>query len=89
MRFGIDALIGLVPGIGDVITTGTSLWLLYEARKLGAPWHVIGRMLGNVAVDGVVGAVPLVGDAFDVLWRGNRRNMRLLRGWLERETRGG
>lgn len=89
VRFGIDALIGLAPGIGDVITTGTSLWLLYEARKLGAPWHVIGRMLGNVAVDGVVGAVPLVGDAFDVLWRGNRRNMRLLRGWLERETRGG
>jgi hypothetical protein len=89
VRFGIDALIGLAPGIGDVITTGMSLWLLYEARKLGAPWHVIGRMLGNVAVDGVVGAVPLVGDAFDVLWRGNRRNMRLLRGWLERETRGG
>ena len=66
-----------------------SLWLLYEARKLGAPWHVIGRMLGNVAVDGVVGAVRLVGDAFDVLWRGNRRNMRILRAWLERDTHGG
>jgi hypothetical protein len=87
VRFGIDSLIGLVPGIGDVITTGASLWLLYEARKMGAPWHVIARMLGNVAVDGAVGAVPLVGDAFDVWWRGNRRNMRVLREWLERESR--
>ena len=53
--------------------------------QLGAPSHVIVRMLGNVALDGVFGAVPLVGDAFDVLWRANRRNMRLLREWLERD----
>ena len=87
VRFGLDALIGLFPGIGDLITTALSLFIVHEAYQLGAPGHVIARMLGNVAVDGVFGAVPLVGDAFDVLWRANRRNMRLLREWLEREER--
>jgi hypothetical protein len=85
IRFGVDALIGLVPGIGDLITTGLSLYLVHEARQLGAPGHLIVRMLGNVALDGVVGAVPLVGDAFDVMWRSNRRNMALLRRWMQRE----
>ena len=87
VRFGLDALIGLFPGVGDLITTALSLFIVHEAYQLGAPGHVIVRMLGNVAVDGVFGAVPLVGDAFDVLWRANRRNMRLLREWLEREER--
>ena len=87
IRFGLDALIGLVPGIGDVITTALSLYIVHEARALGAPAHVIARMLGNVALDGVVGAVPLLGDAFDVLWRANKRNMRLLQEWIRREER--
>ena len=85
MRFGLDALIGLFPVFGDIITTALSLFIVHEAYHLGAPGHVIARMLGNVALDGVFGAVPLVGDAFDVLWRANRRNMRLLREWLERD----
>jgi hypothetical protein len=84
LRF--DALIGLVPAVGDIITTALSLFIVHEAYQLGAPSHVIARMLGNVALDGVFGAVPLVGDAFDVLWRANRRNMRLLREWLERDN---
>lgn len=79
IRFGADAMIGLVPGIGDAITTALSAYVVYEAHRLGAPRTLI----ANVAVDGVVGAVPLIGDAFDVVWRANRRNMRLLRGWLE------
>jgi hypothetical protein len=87
IRFGLDALIGLVPGIGDTITTAMSLWIVHEAHQLGAPGHVIVRMLGNVALDSVVGAVPLIGDAFDVMWRSNRRNMRLLQEWLDREDR--
>jgi len=87
IRFGLDALIGLVPGIGDVITTATSLYLVYEARQLGAPKHLIARMIGNIALDGIVGAVPLVGDAFDVMFRSNRRNMALLRNDLERRSR--
>jgi hypothetical protein len=85
VRFGLDALIGLVPGIGDAITTAMSLYIVHEARQLGAPSHVIFRMLANIAIDGFVGAVPLLGDAFDVMWRSNRRNMRLLREWLARE----
>ena len=85
VRFGVDALIGLFPAVGDIVTTALSLFIVHEAYRLGAPGHVIMRMLGNVAMDGVLGAVPLVGDAFDVLWRANRRNMRLLREWLARE----
>jgi hypothetical protein len=82
IRFGLDALIGLVPGIGDAITTLMSLYIVREARELGMPRHVIFRMLANVALDGVVGAVPLLGDAFDVMWRANRRNIMLLRNHL-------
>ena len=80
----IDAMIGLVPGIGDAITTLMSLYIVREARELGAPRHLIARMLANVALDGVVGAVPFLGDAFDVMWRANRRNMALLRKHLGR-----
>lgn len=83
IRFGVDALIGLVPGIGDAITTLLALYVVREARDLGAPRLLIARMLGNVAIDGLVGAVPLVGDAFDVVWRANRRNIRLLRDHLD------
>ena len=87
IRFGADALIGLVPGIGDVVTTLISLYIVAEARALGAPRRVIARMLANVALDGVVGAVPIAGDLFDVAWRANRRNVALLRAHFER--RGG
>jgi hypothetical protein len=87
IRYGIDGLIGLIPVIGDLITTAISLWLVREARALGAPWHVTARMLGNVALDGVVGMVPLAGDAFDVMFRANMRNVRLLRRWMDRQRR--
>ena len=85
IRYGIDGLIGLIPVVGDIITTAISLWLVREARALGAPWYITARMLGNVAVDGVVGMVPFAGDAFDVMFRANMRNVRLLRRWLERQ----
>jgi len=58
-----------------------------RGARFGAPWHVTARMLANVAVDGVVGMVPIAGDAFDVLFRANMRNVRLLRRWLERQPR--
>ncbi len=82
---GLDALIGLAPGIGDTVTTLISLWMVKEAHGLGAPKHLIARMIGNVALDGLVGAVPLLGDAFDVMFRANRRNIKLLREHFERE----
>jgi hypothetical protein len=87
IRYGIDGLIGLIPVVGDIITTAISLWLVREARALGAPWHVTARMLGNVALDGVVGMVPLAGDAFDVMFRANIRNVRLLRRWMDKQPR--
>jgi len=87
IRYGIDGLIGLIPVVGDIITTAISLWLVREARTLGAPWHVTARMLGNVALDGVVGMVPLAGDAFDVMFRANVRNVRLLRRWMDKQPR--
>jgi hypothetical protein len=87
IRYGIDGLIGLIPVVGDIITTAISLWVVREARALGAPWHVTMRMLGNVALDGVVGIVPVVGDAFDVMFRANIRNVRMLRKWLDKQPR--
>ena len=88
IRFGADGIIGLVPGIGDAITTAMSAWVIYEAHQLGVPKHLLLRMIGNVAADSLIGSVPLVGDLFDVLWRANRRNMRLLREHLDREGQG-
>jgi hypothetical protein len=87
IRYGIDGLIGLIPIVGDVITTAISLWLVREARALGAPWHITARMLGNVALDGAVGIVPFVGDAFDVMFRANIRNVKMLRKWLDSQPR--
>lgn len=87
VRYGIDGLIGLIPVVGDLLTTAMSLWLVREARALGAPAHIVARMLGNVALDGVVGIVPFVGDAFDVMFRANMRNMRILRRWMDKQPR--
>ena len=87
VRYGIDGIIGLIPVIGDIVATALSLWVVREARALGAPWHLTARMLGNVAIQGVVGAVPVAGDAFDVLFRANMRNARLLRTWLGKQPR--
>jgi Domain of unknown function (DUF4112) len=87
IRYGIDGIIGLIPVVGDIIATGLSLWLVHEARALGAPWHVTARMLANVAFQGTVGMVPVAGDAIDVLFRANMRNARLLRNWLDRQPR--
>jgi hypothetical protein len=87
LRFGADSLIGLAPGIGDAITTALALYIVYEAHRLGAPKTVLARMLGNVAIDGAFGIVPVAGDVFDVMFRANRRNVRTLREHLERDGR--
>ncbi|ACA18754.1 conserved hypothetical protein [Methylobacterium sp. 4-46] len=83
-RVGVDALIGLVPVVGDAITTAISSYIIWEARRLGVPRWLIARMAANVAFDGVVGVVPLVGDLFDAAFKANIRNVRLLRRHLER-----
>ena len=88
IRYGIDGLIGLVPIVGDILTTAISLWIVREARALGAPKYLVARMLGNVALDVVVGLVPFAGDAFDVMFRANMRNMRILKRWMDKQPRG-
>src|SRR5690348_1951958 len=83
VRFGIEAVLRLVPGIGDAAASALSCWLLYEAHRLGVPPRIFARMLVNVAIEGIVGAVPIAGDAFDVAFRANRRNVRLLRDYFD------
>ena len=78
IRFGLDALIGLVPGLGDMAGAAMSGYIVLAAARLGAPTPVLVRMVTNVAIDGVVGSVPLLGDLFDVGWRANIRNTDLL-----------
>src|SRR5215204_4809839 len=83
-RVGIDALLGLIPGIGDLVSTALASYIIWEAKQLGLPRWKIARMIGNVAVDTTVGAIPFAGDLFDVAFRANRRNMKILRDHLER-----
>ncbi|MGU3536340.1 DUF4112 domain-containing protein [Methylobacterium sp. A54F] len=83
-RVGLEAVIGLVPVVGDVAGMVLSSYIVYEAKRLGAPRWLIARMAMNVAFDGLVGAVPLAGDLFDAAFKANRRNVRLLRRHLER-----
>ncbi len=77
-RVGADALIGLVPGVGDGITGLMSLYLVAEAARLGVGKATLARMLANLAVDAAVGSVPVLGDVFDVGFKANRRNLALL-----------
>ena len=84
IRLGADALIGLFPGVGDLISASISGFIILEARRLGAPRRLGARMVGNVAIDALGGAVPLIGDLFDVAFRANLRNTQLLRRHFER-----
>jgi hypothetical protein len=84
VRFGVESLVRLLPGVGDVIASALSCYLLYEARRLGVPRLLFARMLANVVLEGTIGAVPIAGDAFDVFFRANRRNVALLRAHFAR-----
>ncbi|MDN5869776.1 MAG: DUF4112 domain-containing protein [Nitrococcus sp.] len=77
-RFGVDALIGLVPGVGDSVSAALSLWIIAEARRLGVPPGVLRKMLRNMLVDAVAGSVPILGDVFDAGYKANLRNLALL-----------
>ena len=77
-RFGINSVIGLAPGVGDAVLALISLYFVYEAAGLGLPRRKLARMLGNVAVEVVFGAVPLLGDFFDVVWKANLRNVDII-----------
>ncbi|MFC7176250.1 DUF4112 domain-containing protein [Halosegnis marinus] len=77
VKVGLDPLLGLVPGGGDLAAAVVSLYLVVEAARLGVSVRTLARMVFNVALDAVVGTVPLLGDAFDLVWRANDRNVRL------------
>jgi hypothetical protein len=87
VRFGLDAVIGLVPGLGDLAGAILSGYVVLLGARLGAPRSVVLRMLGNVAVETVVGSVPLLGDLFDVGWKANLRNVALLDRWIDQPGR--
>jgi Domain of unknown function (DUF4112) len=81
-RFGLDSVFGLVPGAGDAINLGISLYTLMLARKLGAPNELLLRMAANAGIDFGLGSVPVVGDIFDVFFKSNTRNLKMLNDYL-------
>jgi hypothetical protein len=87
-RVGLDPLLGLIPGIGDLISPLFTIGLLLQARQLGVPRVVQARMLINTAIDALVGAIPVAGDLFDFAWKANDKNLALLE-LHAREERGG
>lgn len=86
IRFGWDSILGLFPGLGDVLTSIISLLIVHHAWQTGASTFTLVRMLGNVGADFLVGSVPFVGDLFDVAFKANRRNARLLEQHLKRQN---
>jgi len=87
-RVGLDSVIGLVPGVGDAISAALASYIIWEARQLGLPRWKIARMIGNVAVDTALGAIPLAGDVFDIFFKANERNMRIIHDHLGTPKRG-
>ena len=77
-RFGLNSLIGLAPAAGDAILAGISLYIVNEARLLGVPAPLLARMVGNVAIETIAGAVPILGDVFDVAFKANLRNLAII-----------
>lgn len=79
IRFGLDALLGLIPGLGDAISGATSMLIIVAAWRRGLPRITLARMFANVAIDSLLGAMPIFGDLFDVWWKANRMNVNILR----------
>ena len=85
-RFGLDSVIGLIPGIGDAITGGLGLYIVHRARQEGASGFLIMRMLWNLLVDTVLGAIPLVGDIFDFAFKANLKNAQMLQKHMDKRA---
>ena len=81
-RIGLDPIIGLIPGAGDFIGTALSAYIVIEAARLGLPKQTLGKMVYNIVLESVVGAVPIVGDWFDFAWKANVKNIELLESHL-------
>jgi len=85
-KVGWDPIIGLIPGAGDLITTGISAYVIFLAARFHLPSGVLTRMIVNIAIEAVIGAVPLVGDIFDAFYKANVRNLALLENHLQVQT---
>ena len=81
---GLDAIIGLIPILGEIVTTAMGAYLIWEARNLGLPKWKIWRMVGNTAFDTAIGTVPVIGDAVDLVFRSNTRNLRIIKRHLDK-----
>jgi hypothetical protein len=79
IRFGLDAILGLLPGFGDTLSSIVSLYILHASHRRGVPRITMARMGMNTAIDWIVGSIPFAGDVFDVYWKANQRNVALLR----------
>ncbi|SOE18953.1 uncharacterized protein DUF4112 [Hoeflea halophila] len=83
IRFGLDSIVGLVPGIGDTLVAAPSAWMIWRGHAMGvSKWHLT-RMAANLGIDYVIGAIPLVGDLFDIGFKANLRNLAILREGLD------
>lgn len=86
IRFGLDGIIGLVPGIGDLITTLISCYIIFGAYQLGVGPIVLARMILNQGIDSLIGVIPIFGDLFDIAWKSNIKNVNLLEKFLQNPT---
>lgn len=77
-RIGLDPLLGLVPGVGDIAAAGLSLYIVYEAARLGIRKRILAAMLSNIVTETLVGTIPVLGDIFDAAWKANVRNVELI-----------
>lgn len=83
-KVGLDAVLGLVPVVGDVVTAAMGAYFVWEARNLGMPKWKLWHMAGNIAFDSLLGAVPVAGDLFDFMFRSNTRNLRIVKRHLDK-----
>ncbi len=83
-RVGLDAILGVIPILGDLLSAAMGAWIIWEARNLGMPKWQLWRMSANVGVDTAIGAIPFVGDAFDLMFRSNSKNLKIIRKHLDR-----
>jgi hypothetical protein len=85
---GLDSIVGLIPVVGDFVTAAMGAYIVWEARNIGLPKWKLWRMAGNIAFDTAVGAIPIAGDAFDLLFRSNTRNLRIVKKHLDKHHPG-
>lgn len=86
IRFGIDSIVGLIPVVGDTLTTAASVYIYSFAKAAGVPRHKRMQMVWNVFVDWLIGLIPVLGDIFDVGFKANSRNMRIIMTYVENRS---